>query len=220
MRTRQTLGALAVAGLMTTGCLQKDMSETWYLEPAGAVSWAVVETDVRSDAQAAFDRQNEESGYFSGVQRQDHPIARAFRELGFIDVRTRVLRDTVPYTVSTDAKAGRLDVLGQRLIMRLGLAGTSVLDRQADAWQWTFTVRDPHAENATAPVSEDLQTLMNGFEGLKVVLVSGRFEDAYGFTLSSDHRVAKIQKLDDQVNGHDDDPVVVLRLRWTAGQAR
>jgi hypothetical protein len=95
-----------------------------------------------------------------------------------------------------------------------------VLERQTDAWQWTFTVRDPHAESATGTVDDDLQALTEGMRELKVVLVSGRFEDADGFTLSSDHRVAKMSNLDDQVRGHDDDPVVTLRLRWTPGPAR
>src|ERR1051326_2069614 len=116
------------------------MTETWYLEPEGAVNWVVQESDVRSDAQAAVDRQSEEGSYLGAVKCQDHPVARAFRELGLTEVRTRLLRATVPFIVVTDAKAGRIDVLGQRLIMRLGLSGTSVLVRQGDVWQWTLTM--------------------------------------------------------------------------------
>jgi len=210
----RALGLIAAVGFLTAGCLQKDMSETWYLEPEGPVTWVVQETDVRSDAQAVLDRQNEEGSYLAAVQRQDHPVARAFKEMGFIDVRTRFLRASVPFIVVTDAKAGRLDALGQRLITRLGLEGTSVLVRQGDVWQWTMTLRDPHAPNGVSP-SEDMQALADGMNSLKVVLVSGRFEDATGFTIGSDHRVATIEDLEKQASNHqDDDPTIVLRLRW------
>jgi hypothetical protein len=210
----KALGIIVAAGFLTAGCLQKDMSETWYLEPEGPVSWVVQETDVRSDAQAASDRQNEEGSYIAAVQRQDHPVARAFRELGLADIHTRVLRANVPFVVGTDAKAGRIDTLGQRLITRLGLAGTSVLTRQGDTWQWTMTMRDPHAPDGVSP-TDDMQALMDGMNALKVVLVSGRFEDASGFTISSDHRIATIENLEKQFSNHqDDDPTIVLRLSW------
>jgi hypothetical protein len=210
----RALGIISAVGFLTAGCLQKDMSQTWYLEPEGPVSWVVQETDVRSDAQSALDRQNEEASYLAAVQRQDHPVARGFKELGFADVRTRFLRSAVPFIVVTDARAGRIDALGQRLITRLGLGGTSVLTRQGDVWQWTMTIRDPHAENGVSP-SDDIQALMDGMNALKVVLVSGRFEDAAGFTISSDHRVATIEDLEKQANNHqDDDPTIVLRLKW------
>jgi hypothetical protein len=210
----KTLGIIAAVGFLTAGCLQKDMSETWYLEPEGGVSWVVQEADVRSDAQAAFDRQNEEASYLGAVQRQDHPVARAFKEMGLADIHTRFLRATVPFIVVTDAKAGRIDALGQRLIARLGLEGTSVLVREGEFWQWTMTVRDPHAATGVSP-SEDMQALIDGVGNIKVALVTGRFEDAAGFTIASDHRVAKIADLEKQATNHqDDDPTIVLRLRW------
>ena len=52
----KTLVIVAVAGLATSGCLQKDTTQTWYLDAEGQVNWVVIESDVRSDAQAAFDR--------------------------------------------------------------------------------------------------------------------------------------------------------------------
>ena len=210
----RALGIFAAAGFLAAGCLQKDMTETWYLEPDGSTSWVVQESDVRSDAQTALDRQNEEGSYLGAVERQDHPVARAFRELGFADVHTRFLRRAVPFIVVTDAKAGRIDVLGQHLIMRLGLEGTSALTREDDAWQWTMTMRDPHAPSGVQP-SDDMQALLEGANALKVVLVAGRFEDASGFKISSDHRVATVEDLEKQAGNHqDDDPTIVLRLRW------
>jgi len=212
--TARALGIIAAAGFLTAGCLQKDMTETWYVQPEGGVNWVVQESDVRSDAQAASDRQQEEGSYLAAVQAQDHPVARAFRELGLADVRTRLLRSAVPFVVVTDAKAGRIDELGQRLIVRLGLEGTSVLVRQGDSWQWTMTMRDPHAPNAPSP-SDDMQALIDGMSDLKVVLVSGRFEEAAGFRIGSDRRVATMEDIDKQASNHqDDDPEIVVRLKW------
>ena len=100
--------AIVVALALTSGCLQKDTTETWYLGPAGAVTWVVTESDVRSDAQAAADRQNEESTYRQAFERQEHPVARGFRELGLGDIRTTVLRGEAPFTVANGSQ-GRDD---------------------------------------------------------------------------------------------------------------
>ena len=72
-----------VAGAMTcvlaavplSGCLLKDVSELWYVDASGAVTWVVQETNVRSDANAAIDRHNEESVYWLAVQQERHPMA-------------------------------------------------------------------------------------------------------------------------------------------------
>jgi hypothetical protein len=202
-----------MTGLLTAGCLQKDVTQTWYVEPDGQVQWVIQESNVRSDAQAAGDRQREEESYLGAVQLQDHPIARGFRELGLTTVRTRLLRSSAPFTVMTDARAPQLDVLGRRLILGLGLEGSSVLERQGDAWQWTMTVRDPHADDK--PGAEDVMSLVDRLESLRVVLATGSFEDAAGFTIGPDRRVASLEDLDRQtMNRPDNDPMILLRLKW------
>ncbi len=211
--TVKLLGMLSVL-LATTGCLQKDMTETWYVEPDGQVQWVVQETDVRSDAQSVLDRQREEDVYSATVKLQDHPIARGFRQLGFTDVHTRVLRPSVPFVVVTDAKAGRLDVVGRRIIAGVGLEGTSVLERTGDYWQWTMTVRDPRGGESKEP-GDDVGALIDGLGSLHVVLAAGHFEDTSGFALSNDRRVASMQDLEKQISNHEDDsPLIVLRLKW------
>jgi hypothetical protein len=205
------LGALT----LTTGCLLKDTTETWYLGATGAVTWVVGESDVRSDAQAAVDRQNEEITFRLAVERQDHPVARAFRRLGFTDVRTVVLRRDAPFSVQTEARGLAIGELGLRILQQAGLAGNSTLVRERNTWVWNFTARDPHAPDVTSPVDEDVAVLIDDLSHLRVVMIDGRFEAASGFELSADQRVATFK----EPAGHDDAQgadatAITLRLSW------
>lgn len=210
--------AMIAAIALTTGCLLKDTTETWYLSANGAVTWIVTETDVRSDAQAAADRQAEEDAYRLAFERQDHPAARGLRGLGLTDIRTFVLRRDVPFTVRTEARGVGIGELGLRIIQRAGLAGNSTLVRDGDAWVWSLSARDPHAPDVTTPVDEDVAAVLSELEHLKVVLVGGRFETAEGFELSADKRVATFIDPTGRENAPGaDDSVITLRLRWIAG---
>jgi hypothetical protein len=139
-------------------------------------------------------------------------VARGFRALDAARLRTRILRSELPYTVVTEGRFTGLDTLGQRIIAATGLAGTSVITRDGAAWEWTFTVRDPHAENSNVKVDEDVTALVGDLDRLHVVLPNGRFENADGFEISSDKRVATFTE--DQFTDVDENAVVVLRLRW------
>jgi hypothetical protein len=218
--TIRHLPALVATLLVTTGCLIKDTTETWYLSPAGSVTWVVTESDVRSDAQGATDRQNEETTFRLAVERQDHPVARGFRGLGFTDVRTVVLRRDVPFAVRTEARGMTIGELGLRILQRSGLTGNSTLARDGNTWVWSFTARDPRAPDVTAPVDEDVAALVNDLSQLKVVVVDGRFETANGFELSADRRVATIKDLDGrEAAPGGDDTAIALRLTWVAQPA-
>jgi hypothetical protein len=206
-RVGAALAAIAVA----SGCLQKDVSQTWYLEGAtGTVTWSLLEDHVRSDARGARDRDDEERTYLLAVQRDDHTAARAFRQLGFLSPRTRILRDSVPFTVLTDAGSARIDVLGERIILHGGLAGTSVLTSHEGVQEWTMTIRDPQANGGPA-VSDDIADLMGGLEQLVVVLSTGVFGEAEGFTVGGDRRTARLHLPDGDSSA---DAPIRLRLQW------
>ena len=210
MTARPMLAALTAAALLSGGCLLKDVTETWYLDENGAVTWVVMEKDVRSDAQSPADRQTEELAYYEAVKAENHPAARGLRMLGAAKVRTRILRSELPYTVVTEGRFGNLEELGQRLITMTGLAGTSVVTRTGNTFEWTFSVRDPHAEDVKP--NEDVQSLMNDMDKLQVVLVSGHFESGQLFEISSDRRVATFDEA--QLKDVDEDATIVLRLKW------
>ena len=206
--------ALALAPL--SGCLLKDVSETWYVDNSGAVIWVVQESNVRSDANAAIDRLNEESIYWLAVQQERHPMAAGLRELGGSKIRTLVLRGEVPYTVRTEGRFNGLDELGQRMIAAIGATGTSIVTREGLSWEWTMVVRDPAAAGTTGEPSESVEALLNDLDKLQVVLVNGRFESAEGFSLSSDKRTAVMQSREATRNTSEE-PAVTLTLKWKGG---
>ena len=206
------LAAAAGAWLATAGCLQREVTEAWYLDPDGRVTWIVTEQDVRSDAQAAIDRQSEEAGYRASVEREDHPVARGLRLLEPLRLRTLAVRREAPFLVVTEAQFPSIELLGRRLIDRSGWSGTSRLTREGGISEWTLTLRDPHTAAEADRTSDDLDALIGDLDRLRVVLTAGRFEDASGFTLGPDARVATMVAGDSDPAGNPQ--VLVLRLKW------
>ncbi len=211
MTIRRACAVMIAATLASSGCLLKDVGHTWYIDSTGAVTWVVIEKDVRSDAQAEADRRSEEQTFYQDVLREVHPAARGFRALGAARLRTRILRSEVPFVVVTEGRFDGLEEVGQRIISMSGLAGTSVLTRDGASREWSFAIRDPHAEDARP--NEDVMALLGDLDTLQVVLVTGRFESAQLFELSSDRRVATFDK--SQVNVFDEAATLTLKLKWS-----
>ena len=210
---------LGVVSSVTSACLQKDITETWFLDAGtGAMTWSVFEDHVRLDVESAADRDAEEQEYIDSAKRQDHPVARGLRELGLGNPRTRVIRDVVPFSVFTDVDAGRIDILGERMIRQFGLTGTSVLARNGTIWEWTWTSRDS-GRHDDGRDQTGADALGEGFRSLVVMIQNGRFENATGFDLSADRRAAKRRDLDGAAGpepSHGTEAPTVLRLRWTS----
>lgn len=165
------------------------------------------------DAQALADRLREEADYWLQVQQDRHDIATAFRELGAEKPRTVVVRADAPFSVRTEAKFTGLDVLGQRLIAVVGTGGSSMVSRTADRWEWTLVARDPSSLDAVAEPSDAMFSLLESLDQVKLVLVRGRFEEAEGFGLSSDRRIATCIARQPE-HGGSEEPVLKLRLAW------
>ena len=122
----RTATLLALVSLPATGCLLKHDTHTWYLDPdTAAVVWTVSEQDVRSDASAATDRQNEELAWWNEVQAGNHPMARGLRRLGSPNPEIRVLRSRAPFHVLTEGTFQSIEELGQitEAILIVGRAG-------------------------------------------------------------------------------------------------
>lgn len=206
------LALLTALSIVAASCLVKEDTATWYLDRSGALTWSVVEKDVHSDAENVTDQQSEESGYLASVRALNHPVARGFAELRPLEVRTRILRAGVPFTVVTEATFPNLAALGEMVILRLGLSGSSTLIHGAEGTTWTFSVRDPQTLDASMKPDDDLMAAGAGLERLKVVLLEGRFASAVGFELSRDRRTATLVERDGDVlkDGAD----YVLKLTW------
>jgi len=225
-KTFASLLAITLTSAAAGGCLLRDQFHTWYLQPDGAVSWQVIEKDVRSDAESGRDRADEESTYINAVRQDDHPIARGFSLMAASSVRTELLRTAPPFTVVTEARFPSLGVLGEGLLAAAQQPGTSTLDRLPGGLTWTFTIRvaEPgdHADDFVAtshshgddPASE----LLNQLENLHVVLVRGSFTAARGFELSSDKRVATLKSDNDSIGETIAPGTFMMRLSWTDGE--
>lgn len=210
MTILQRAAFLAILGTVASGCLLKDEVHTWYVDRTGGVVWVVAEKDVRSDAQAAVDRDEEEAAYWAAVRSEMHPMARGLRLLGAEAMRTRAVRAESPFTVLTEGRFTGLGELGQRLIVHAGLRGSSIVTRAEGSWEWTMTVRDPHATgDPVERVDDGVLALLAGLDQLQIVLVSGRFEEASGFTLSPDRRIASMNE-----SPQSDESIIRLMLRW------
>jgi hypothetical protein len=196
------------------GCLVKDTTQTWYVNGTGEVTWVVSEKDVRSDANAAADRQHEEAEYWLAVQQQRHPVAAGLQELGGSKLRTLVLRGESPYTVQTDARFTGIDEIGRRILAATGLMGTSIVTRDGASWDWKLVVRDPSSPMGAVEPSDNVAALIGDMETLRIVLTTGRFESAEGFTLSSDKRAATFDKKEGKSGQTPEEPVITLKLVW------
>jgi len=216
----QTLktAALGLVAFLAAGCLIKDTTETWYVNAAGEVTWVVLEKDVRSDAKAAADRRTEENEYWLAVQQQRHPIAAGLQEMGGAKLRTLVLRSEAPYTVHTEARFTGLDELGRRVMASVGILGTSVVTRDGLAWEWTLVARDPSSLMSITEPSDEVGSVLADAEALRVVLTSGRFVSAEGFSISDDQRVATFNLKGQALGDKTEEPVVRLRLAWKSAQ--
>jgi hypothetical protein len=119
--------------------------------------------------------------------------------------------------VVTEARFASLEAMGQTMIVRNGLGGSSIVERDAAGAIWTLTLRDPHAPDTPDQNDQDMGALIEGLAGLKVTLTDGRFVAAgsQGFDISSDGRVATLLAGKDDEKAFDDGSLVVRKLKWS-----
>ena len=136
-RLHLNLTALVAIAITAGGCLQRDITETWYVDGNGAVTWVVSEQNVRSDSKAVLDRRTEENEYWLAVQQDRHGMIEGLRELRAEKIRTVVLRDEAPYAVQTEGRFTdpRPPDCGHR-------RQAPQWRRSRAGWEWTLT-RDP-----------------------------------------------------------------------------
>jgi hypothetical protein len=200
--------------LAASGCMRKEMTNTWYLDADLSVVWSVLERDVRSGSDSFDERQRDEGQYSSEARQQNQPVARGLRELGPSSVRVRMLRDKAPFTVATDATFPSLKVLGERLLGRLGLQGYSAVVATKDGYEWTWSI-DPKSVMNEDDVDEDFSALFES-EVIKIALSEGEFVETDRVELSDDRRIASfpINELLEGLEKHTGDAPTVFTLRW------
>jgi hypothetical protein len=187
MRMISVIGGVVVAAACG-GCLQKEVGQTIYLSPSGAV-WSVIEKDVRSDEKGAADRIREEHDYVLAAKAGQHGVARAFRALGAQSVTTTWLRRERPYSVMTEARFADVRQLAMAILQQAKIQGEATLVREG--CRTKFAVR---VNLESAPESNDdspLEALLADLETYRFVLTEGRFISADGFEILEEGSIAR-----------------------------
>jgi hypothetical protein len=211
---------VAVLGLafFSTGCLVKDTADTFCLEPNGAVTWTVLETNIHATGDTPAERQREEDEFMAAASAGKHPNLAAFAALGGLDIRSDVISAQWPFAVLTEARFPDIAQAFQRFLDQAGeIHGTSRLERRGDRTTWSITIEyDPDAPQ-TSGNSEAVPASLFDDDQPTFFIRHGQFVEAVGFDITDDGRVATMKKQDD--HDWDKDPTLVLSLTWVATEA-
>lgn len=209
MRTvSRGFGMVAVAALaVSTGCLRKEVTHTFYISPGG-VTWSVIEKDVRSDEPDPAKRLGEEHDYRFAAGTGRHPVAAALALLGGREIRTTWLRRERPFTVMTEARFVGLRDLVEAILRDAGIPGEVGL--AVEKCRTTFALRANVAETGGAADETATGTLSEELDRYRIVLTEGRFDHADGFVVDPDGVVATPDTGKGAVDG-----VLTLALTWT-----
>jgi hypothetical protein len=188
---RFTFALTLAATLAMPGCLQKDTTSTICLRPDGSFDWIVLEQNVRSDESDQAARLKEEAGYADTVARGELGTVSGFLALGGEDVRVRWLRSSRPYAVMIDARFGSLSRMFDRLLLPCGIPYQSEITTSAGVTTWTLRADvgvdgerlEAAAQEGADACGQDVGGLSDALDELRIVLESGDFTAATGFTL-------------------------------------
>ena len=145
--------------VLTTGCLVHETRHTIYLDPDGATTWVVEYADVRSDAEDAEQRAEEERAFLADAEAGRHDVAQALDLLGPRRLSTRVLRGRRPYAVTFEAQYERVDRLARRFLELADVPGFVELWQEDDHMRLVITADTSRADEdawsvtATGPVT-------------------------------------------------------------------
>lgn len=175
----------------TAACIKRESVSTWYIDPNGAVTWSILERDVRSDAGTRAERLNEEDMFITAAKSRLHPAGTGLMRVGGSGVKTTVVHDKAPFVVLTEAQFPGLDQLARRFLGAFRLVGTSFVTRDGDAWVWTLTIEGESEAVEDDQAAIELEALLA--DKLQVALREGHFTKAEGFSIGSEGRIATLQ---------------------------
>jgi hypothetical protein len=209
MRMISVVCGVVVAAAACGGCLQKEVGQTIYLGPSGAV-WTVIERDVRSDEHDPASRIREEQDYVLAARAGQHGVARAFRSLGAQGVTTTLLRRERPYSVMTEARFPDVRQLALAILREFKIQGEATLVKQG--CRTKFGIRVHVEQEPGASEENSLEALLAELETYRFVLTEGRFISADGFEILDDDSVAVADTKKSAKDG-----VLTLALTWDDG---
>ena len=213
---RTTLAIAAAAALLTAACLQKDTTSTIYLRQDGSFDWVILEQNVRSDERDDSARLAEEARYLDGVSRGDSGMVNSLLALGAEDVQVRWLRSRRPYAMMVDARFDNLAAVLDRALPPCGIPYESTLTESDGVTTWRLRLDvGPEGSRLVQDGGEECGDSLDGLTdalGLTIVLESGTFTAATGFTIKGTDTAAVDEKtIEERVKTTG---IVELSLSW------
>ena len=201
-------GVLA-ACLLMTGCLVGETTHTLYLDPDGALTWSVLERNIRSNEDDPAERLAEEEGYIDRAWDGRHDVALALGHLRPLGVSWRVLRGAKPFSVLTEARYESPAHLAWALLDELGARGDAWMEVRGDTTRFVLILdADQECEDEDAP--DVLGALVAELEDYRIHLTAGRFVDAVGFDIEGEDNIAVPEDVEEDEAGE-----LVYSLTWT-----
>jgi len=200
--------ALIILLLLTagTGCLEKDVTHTLYVERDDSITWEVLEREVYSSADKLEDRLREEGDYLRNAVAGRPDIVQELAEIGGTDAHAELLRDRRPFSLRATARfqdiehalTGLFEVAETDVEVRLQVVG----DRRI------LTITPLNLEPPFDDADESLSSELLRSDGFRFVLAAGEFLEAEGFTIEEEGRVAVW-------SDETDADIETFRLVWT-----
>lgn len=201
--------ALIVLLLLTawTGCLEKDVTHTLYVERDESVIWEVFERDVYSSAEKQEDRLREEGEYLRHAVSGRPDIVQELTEIGGTDAHAELLRDQRPFSLRATARFRDLEHALNGLLEAAEIDADVRLQSDGDRRILTITPLDLEPQLDDGEDEDTMSELFRADE-FRFVMAVGEFEEAEGFTIEDEGRVA--------VWSDETDPDIQrFRLVWT-----
>ena len=203
--------ALFVLLMLTvwTGCLEKDVTHTFYVEADDSVTWEVLEWDVYSSAKKLEDRLREEGNYLRHAMSGNPDIVQELTEIGGIDAHAELLRDRRPFSLRATARFHDLEHALNGLFEAAEIDAEVRLQAAGDRRILTILPLDlgprPNEDDEESTLSELFRS-----DGFRFVISNGEFEEAEGFSIDDEGRLALWSGETDEGSGR-------FRLVWTVG---
>jgi hypothetical protein len=210
---------VALAGL-TVGCFEIPGKHVLYLDPDGAVTWTVLEDEIRFDAESPEARLRQAEEFLDLVAAGEHTAAVALSALYPRSLHSQALREETPQTVWTEASYPGIDLVYRNLLDLMCMPAVVELELEEDRTRlvitaWPGADNENEAECDGDEFDEDAgEMLMALFMKCRIVLTEGKFVSAEGFEIIEDGIAVEPTEVDTSEAEENNTPVT-LSLIWT-----
>jgi hypothetical protein len=211
---KKAIWILALTAALT-GCLEKEVTHTLYIEADGSVTWEVLERNVYSSANTPEEREREEREYFKRAMAGSPEVLDALTEIGGTEARSEMLRDRRPYGLRATARFADLGVALGGLFESAGMDAEWTLERDGERRVLTITPAEGATGSATGSEESDALGLLIS-DPMLFVLASGKFVESEGFLIRNGDRVAVWSSESEE---REPEPER-FRLVWTVPESR